>query len=343
VAPIGSAVAFVTLRLAVTVGLVVDPLLFPALRHTRVQRPVFIVGNPRSGTTFLHRFMHSRDMGAGVPLWGMLFPSLALRAVVRPFLPILERMSPARYHQTSAHHTSLESVETDDVALLFRYFDGFFLYGFLLAWDVEERKQLVDPRIRDYSARDFAWLRKIWRRNLVFTGHDRVIAKLFSAGPRLGELLQHFPDGQVLYMVRDPVQTIPSTLSLVSGVLDARFGFWSLAAPVRQRWVDRLYEGLVELMRRFHDGWTDGTIPQERVMIVPFQRLMQDFEGLMEEMAEFLDLDLDDALRAEVAAVGAQQRAYKSEHGYDLARFGLDEDRIRHDCAFMYEAFLGNP
>src|SRR5689334_25324185 len=51
-------------RLLVTVPLVatfhalcffLDPLLFPRLRQTRVETPVFIIGHARSGTTLLHR------------------------------------------------------------------------------------------------------------------------------------------------------------------------------------------------------------------------------------------------------------------------------------------------
>ncbi|MGH3562828.1 MAG: hypothetical protein ACRDTN_13790, partial [Mycobacterium sp.] len=38
---------------ATTLGL--DELVYPRYRKQALDRPVFIVGNPRSGTTFLHR------------------------------------------------------------------------------------------------------------------------------------------------------------------------------------------------------------------------------------------------------------------------------------------------
>ena len=38
----------------------------------------------------------------------------------------MEKISPAKHHSTDAHKTSLASIETDDVSLLFRFFDGFF-------------------------------------------------------------------------------------------------------------------------------------------------------------------------------------------------------------------------
>ena len=58
----------------------------------------------------------------------MIYPSIFIQKLVKPLLPILEKISPARHHSTEAHKTSLSSVETDDVSLLFRYLDGFFLW-----------------------------------------------------------------------------------------------------------------------------------------------------------------------------------------------------------------------
>ena len=80
-------------------------------------------------------------------------------------LPLLEVISPARHHSTEAHKTGLTSIETDDVSLLFRYFDGFFLYGFFLTFDERDLFDWVDPRIRDTSARDFSWFESLWKRN----------------------------------------------------------------------------------------------------------------------------------------------------------------------------------
>ena len=89
--------------------------------------PIVIVGNPRSGTTFLHRFLISQKLGTGSQLWQLIYPSVVVQKIIKPILPVLEYISPAKHHSTEAHKTSLSSVETDDVSLLFRFLDGFFL------------------------------------------------------------------------------------------------------------------------------------------------------------------------------------------------------------------------
>jgi omega-hydroxy-beta-dihydromenaquinone-9 sulfotransferase len=270
----------------------------------------------------------------------MLYPSLLLQRLLAPLLPLLEKVSPARFHSTAAHQTSLTSVETDDVAVLFRHLDGFFLYGFVLSFDEQDLLPSVDPRVRDTSARDFAWLDALWRRSLAATGAERNVAKLFSLSARLPRFLETFPRAQILYMARDPVEVIPSSMSLVTGVLDRAFGFWSMPEDVRRLWLERMYRAWIVLLRRFHDDWQSGAIDRKSVFVVRYDQMMLDFESLMASMCQFLGHEMTAELRAKVRSRAEKQRSYTSEHEYDLAQFNLTEAEVRRDCAFYYETFL---
>jgi len=340
VGPVFTFVLFCVLRLLMAVCMLLDYLCFWRLFTKKVRAPVVIVGTPRSGTTFLHRTLVDQGVGAGFQLYRMLFPSLLFQLLIRPFLPLMEKLSPARHHVAAAHQTSLVSVETDDVSVLFRYLDGFFIYGFFLAWDEEDHKSLVDPRVRDTSARDFGWMETLWRRNLVAHKSDRVVAKLFTLCMRLPSFQERFPDAKIIYMVRDPVDVIPSTMSLVSGPLDAKFGFWELDDALRARYLERLYQGIVDLYRGFHDDWIEGRIDRDKVFVCSYPRLMQDYDGLMGELYEFLGEKISPDLKESITVQAESQRTRKSKHKYDLAKFGLDAERIRRDCAFVYEDFL---
>jgi hypothetical protein len=340
VLPLFVACLYAGLRLNVAFFMALDRLFFPSLASRRVQRPIVIVGNPRTGTTFLHRFLVDQGFGQGLHLYRSLYPSILLQKVLRPLLPLLEKVSPARFHSSAAHDTNLSSVETDDVTVFFRYADGFFLYGFFLAWAEEDHKPMFAPEVRDTTARDFDWLEAVWRRSLVAQGGDRIVAKLFSTGVRTPAFLARFPDAHILYMVRDPVEVIPSTFSLVTGVLDKAFGYHSQPDAVRQRYNERLYVALVDLFRRFHDDWTAGRIDRSRVMVVSYERMMRDFDGLMAEMIPFFDMHPTPEQIAAIRATAEKQRAYQSGHRYQLERYGLDAERIRRDCAFVYDTWL---
>lgn len=348
VVPVFAFLLWFGVRLVVSIGVALDPLFFPRLRRTRVKAPIVLVGQPRSGTTFLQRFLCDQGYGAGLEVWRMLYASLTMQFFLKPLIPVLEVVAPTRWHKTKAHDTSLTSVETDDSGVLLRNFDGFFLYGFFLAFDDEDHIREFTPEFRDTSGRDFGWLEAIWRRSLVAHRHDTVIAKVFSLSTRLPQFLQRFPDARILYMARDPLSTIPSGMSLVTGVLDNAFGFWKLPGEVKSRWFQRLYQGLVQLHTRFVADWETGKIDRSRVFIVRYDRMMADFEGLMADMHQFLGTVPTEGQRKAVAEQGEKQRSYQSEHAYNLAKFELDEAAIRRDCARFYEVFLpplkaGNP
>lgn len=334
------AVLFLMLRLVDGIGLRLDPLFFPRLRRTRVTRPIVIVGNPRTGTTLLQRFLAANGVGSGQPIWRMLAPSLTVQWLLRPLLPLLEGIGPARCLNTAAHELGLALVDDEDTAILARYIDGFALYGVLLALDREDVRDLVDPERQTPNARDFAWFEELWRRGQVADGRDRVVAKVFSLSGRLPAFLSYFPDARFICTVRDPLASLPSLLSLMTGMLEAGPGFWTLPEAVRTRYLERLYSGGVELLRRFHRDWTEGRIPRDRVMFVRYDRLLADFGGVMGEILAFVGHVPDDQLRATVRATATAQRHYRSPHGYDLARFGLTAERVWRDCDFYYREFL---
>ena len=340
VIPLFLGLLFSFLRLLVWAFMGLDRIFFFKLSRTKATRPIVLVGNPRTGTTFLQRFLSDNGFGSGMELFLMLYPSLTLQAMLKPFLPALEKLSPAKFHASEAHETSLTSVETDDVSLLFRYLDGFFFYGFFLAFDEEDLWENFDPKVRDTSLRDFNWLDELWTRSLVKHGGERNVAKLFSLSARLPQFLDRFPEAQILYMARDPLAIIPSTMSLVTGPLDKAFGFWSQPEALRRRYLDRLYAGLVMILRRFYEDWTAGNIDKSKVYIVRYDRMMAEFDTVMDEMCAFLGHAITPELRTTIDTLADEQRGYASGHKYKLEKYGLTEEQIRRDCAFFYDTFL---
>ena len=142
-------------------------------------------------------------------------------------------------------------------------------------------------------------------------------------------------------MARDPLAVIPSSMSLVIGVLDRAFGFWSLPEAVAQALARPHVQGLGAAAAEVPRGLDERRrSTSSRVFIVRYDRMMADFEGVMDEMCRFLGHEMTPALRATIDKRGEKQRKYESEHRYDLEKFGLTEEQIRRDCAFFYDTFL---
>ena len=331
VVPLIAAYLWANIRLVGAVGMALDGLFFPKLRTTRSRSRSSSSGNPRTGTTFLQRFLADQGYGAGMEVFRMLHPSLLVQAILQPFLPILEAVSPARYHSTKAHDTSLASRSRPTTwACCSATSTASSCTGSSSPSTSRTTRASSSPRSATPPRATSPGSRRSGSGASWPTTHDTVIAKLFSLGTRLPQFLKSFPDARILYMARDPLATIPSGMSLVTGVLDNAFGFWKLPEDVRNRWIERLYNGLVELQRRFHDDYVSGRIPKDQVYVVRYDRMMSDFEGLMDDMhAVPRRRRPTEAQRKAIAEQAEKQRSYKSEHAYDLAKFGLDEARIR--------------
>ena len=142
-------------------------------------------------------------------------------------------------------------------------------------------------------------------------------------------------------MARDPLAVIPSSMSLVIGVLDRAFGFWSLPEAVRKRWLDRMYKAWVLLLQKFHEDWTTGAIDQQPRLhraLRPHDGGLRGHDGRDVPLPRPRD-DARSCARPSPSS-GEKQRKYESEHKYDLEKFGLTEEQIRRDCAFFYDTFL---
>ena len=342
ISPIFVGLYLLTLRTINFIFMKFDWFFYPFKLNKKIKKPILIVGNPRSGTTFIHRYLSNNGIGAGSRLYQMVFTSIILQKLIKPILPILEKVSPAKFHSDEVHKTSLNAIETDDPSLLFRFFDGFFLYAFILSWSKEDLLDWFQPKIRDNSKRDFNWLDTMWRRTLISSKSDRMVGKLFSISVNIPAFLKKFPDAKLLYMIREPLNVISSGLSLVTGVLDGVFGFWNLPEEKRQFYIDRLYKALIELQLRFHDDWINGKIDKNNVMIVKYDRMMSDFEGLMDDVLSFVDHEPCEELLDKIKETANKQRNYQSKHKYDLEKFGLSEEKIRKDCAKIYATFFND-
>jgi omega-hydroxy-beta-dihydromenaquinone-9 sulfotransferase len=332
--PIG--LLFLVRIAVVTVAQPVD-LLLPRVRRCVPSQPIVLVGSPRSGTTFLHRYLDSLGIGTGLRVWDCLCPSVVLQRLLGPLTSRIAGSNRARGYDNGAHETGLMLVDTDDAAIMVRFLDGALLQGWFHAFSLKFEIAETGPRT---DVRDFEWLRRVWRRALVTRGGTRIVAKLHSLSHRLPRFLAAMPDAKVVYLIRDPEESIPSAMSLVTTMLEKRFGFWRLPPEVRSQYLVNLYQMLIWGYRRFIEDWESGSIDRKRVMIVRYDQMMRDFSGTMDELLRFVGHIPDGHQKAAIEATAAAQRRYVSRHKYDAARYGLDPLQIRRDCQFVYDVLL---
>ncbi|MGB8209931.1 MAG: sulfotransferase [Mycobacterium sp.] len=329
---------------ATTLGL--DHLFYPRLSKQPIDRPIFIIGNPRSGTTFLHRLLLGAGGLAAFELWEMLFPAITARKLLGRIVPRFDRLSPARYHPSDVHDTSLRGIETDDVAWFFRTLDGPFAWAYFLAWQDTWGSELSRREfgIEGVTARDeerfFRYHEACWRRNLTYKRANRILAKTSMLTMRLDALLKRYPDCKLVYVIRDPVEVIPSGMSLLASVLENGYDVWNRTREEDQRrWIENLYQASCDLLRFFHEAHSSGLIPERNLCVVRYSDLLQDLEPTMKRILDFIEVEPTQAFVEEVREQAERQRNYKSRHQHSPEKFDLGPERIRSDLAFVYDAF----
>jgi omega-hydroxy-beta-dihydromenaquinone-9 sulfotransferase len=341
--------AFLLLQLrqvisAITLGL--DYVFYPGHRKQPIDRPIFIIGNPRSGTTFLHRLLVGAGDMAALELWEMLFPAITARKLLGGIVPRLDKLSPARYHPSDVHDTSLRGIETDDVAWFFRTLTGPFAWAYFLAWQDTWGSELSGREfgIDDVSPREeerfFNYYDACWRRNLTLKGANRVLAKTSMLTMRLDAVLRRYPDCKLVYVIRDPVEVIPSGMSLLASVLENGYDVWNRTKEEDQRrWLENLYQASCDMLRYFYEAQSAGKIPERNLCVVRYEDLINDLEPTMERILDFIEIKPTEAFVEEVREQAARQRSYTSRHEHSPQQFGIAPERIRQDLGFVYEAF----
>ena len=62
----------------------------------------------------------------------------------------------------------------------------------------------------------------------------------------------------------------------------------------------------------------------------------------MIEIMEFIDHPISEDLKKDILETAEKQLKFKSEHKYDLEKFGLSEQQIIKDCKLIYNTFLNS-
>ena len=85
-------------------GFFLDGILFPGFRKTEVKAPLFIVGYPRSGTTFLHRLLgKDEEHVSHMKTWELfLAPSIIQKKILKFLGDMDERLGSPMYYSYSS-------------------------------------------------------------------------------------------------------------------------------------------------------------------------------------------------------------------------------------------------
>lgn len=322
-----------------------DNIFFPGWRKIELEPPVFIIGNPRSGTTFMHRLL-AQDKGRFFFFlaWEIFAPSIIQKKVLSLFGRIdrnlLGNFCEKKIRKIEAniltkfnkiHKTGLfypEECET----LLFHIFSTYnilFLFPFEgLGW-FDQFDIACPPKHRK---RIMTFYLDCVKRQAYFKGNKaQLLSKSPGFTPKVQSLLEYFPGCKIIYMARNPLQVIPSTLNIVSEI-------WKSAnlKPEPSN-LHKAYE-MVKFYYSYPLSFFEK-IPLSTYHIVNYENLVKQPSQVVCSIYEHFGFTINERYKNILEKEDEKAKAYKSSHSYSLDQFAYTHDQIISDFKEIFQRF----
>ncbi len=319
--------AFFLLRGIVAAFRGLDHVIYPGHRDVEVEAPVFILGNPRSGTTMLHRLLASDTQFVTARLYESVFPAISLRRLIRsigridahlgrPLRSTVDKLVGKSFGGwTGIHSTGLFEAEEDEqlfvyaamspvLALLFPFFDEIADVSYADRLPDEHRRRLMRYYVSSL------------RRQVYGSTHQTLLVKSTATTGRLAATLEALPDLRIIHIVRHPVDAIASLLSMYRASWERLVPQVAEEAAYRQ--LANLFLGYYRYRMQILD-----TLPPERVCEIRYDDLVSNPKAIVEHVYDHFGFDVSREFDQTLHRAIDSAAAYESHHRYDLRDFGL--------------------
>ncbi len=321
-----------------------DDIFFPGHKTQLVDQPLFILGNFRSGSTFLHRLLSRDDNFTSLKIWDIyLAPSVTQKKITQWISRIdyklggyLHRLLYAFDRSTLGkiriHPISFFKPEEDENIHL-QNWDGFFVSFLFPFMDELPNYQHFDEALSTkHKHRIMGFYKSMLQRHLYATGKKYFVAKNPAFCPKIETLAEFFPDARIIYLVRNPLDMLPSTVSWINY---ARRQFTDPGEGYL--YIDEILDFTQHWYRhplKFLDSH-----PSTHHLILEYDQLIQNPEGTIRGFYEQFGYPEQPALERIVTEAVAETLAYKSDHVYSYEEMGFTRQQIIDLYADIFERF----
>jgi len=305
---------------------------YPELRDEEIVAPVFILGLPRSGTTFLHNLLGSDPANRAPRLYELMCPAPKNPA------PLATVLREQRCRETLAYQGLLD----DDWLAVHpmgaeRAEECVFFWELSLLSVVYPANADVPNYQKYLYDRDFTPLYREERAFLQYLQHKEGKRHWILKTPIhvrfLKEVLDVFPDARFVHCHRDTAKIYPSIANM--------------AAVLYSKYTDKP-PGARAIVNDYDGTWADALAfrqrpgMRERFVDVKFLDFRADPLGTVERIYTTLGIKMSPEQRGAMAdwlAKDGAERSSRKHHSYSLADVGLTEAEIDRMTGDYLKAF----
>ena len=326
-----------------SITLFLDNIFFPEYRRIKIEKPIFIIGHPRSGSTFLHRLLTQTQEFAVFEFWQILVPSLVARKIISPLISLLiKHGKDTIFSREVGHKMAISSIEEEELLFHHIFNTQFIAIQTSLGLGNKDFMDLVysDNQPKNVRQKTIQFFKQCLQRQIYYLGKKQILTKMNYSAFRIQSLLEAFPDAKIIYLVRSPYETIPSHLSLDRNVLDFQWGLKNIPANRLQRYFERRYNYDVQFYQYIEDLISKETFNPSQFMTLSYDLLKNDLGKAIQTILEFTGLEISQELHKKLQKQIKAQSSYRRKHrNLELEEFGLSKERIAKDLSFVFEKY----
>ena len=322
-----------------------DDILFPAHKTQPIEKPLFTLGNLRSGSTFLHRLL-SRDSETftSLTIWDIyLTPSVTQKKITQFFARLDKKMG-GHLHRLlhefdrrtlgnfKIHRISFFQPEEDENILLHSWDSLWvsFLFPFM---DEFPNYQHFDEALPPERKRHImAFYKSMLQRHMYATGQKYFVAKNPAFSPKIETLLEFFPDARIIYLARNPLDMLPSSISWINY---ARRVFTE--PKEKYLYLDEILD-FTQHWYRYPLKYLDAH-PSPRHLILNYDDLIQRPEQVIRSFYEQFGYPDQPGLDDIVDQAVKETLSFNSDHVYSYEEMGFTREQIVDLYADIFERF----
>lgn len=322
----------------VAFGRMLDHVFFPGFKRQPVNKPVFIVAPPRSGTTLTQkllsldseRFVHNK-------MYETVFPSVSYQKLFHALVWLDQHTGRLAARLIGwaekkwfggwddMHKMRFNEPEEDD---------GFFVYTFvteaifLLFLHVEELWEAGFPDALPPGKRrkTMGFYRSCLQRQLFVNGPGKtILSKATQSSGAVESLLEEFPDARFITIIRHPYKSVASHVSVFYPVWQAHSPELPKDSPVSKAY------GMLAVRWFQHLFAFRSKVPPQQYYCIDFRDLTRDPLGTIEKVYAHFGWQLSESFRALLTAAVQKEREFQSKHEYSLEEFGLSKELIQQE------------
>ena len=322
--------------------LIIDEIIFFSYKSIDIIKPVFIVGIPRSGTTFLHRTLsQDSDKFTTYKLWEFLLaPSICQKLMLKHFFSQKEKkgffnklitnlQNKITKKLDKMHISRLDSPEEDFLSLSTIFASFILITPFPQIeeiWDLGYFDRNVSKKNKD---KIMSFYKKSLQKHLYVFGKDkRILSKNPSFTPKIKTLKAQFPDCSIISCIRDPLETVPSQISTM---IEAGKLFDNNNTD------DFYQKKFSELLKFYYSHIIENIdLKQSNQCIIPMKVLQNNVKEAVEYIYDKINEPINEHFKKNLENIYKNSKNYQSKHKYSLEQFGLNEEKIKKEFSHSY-------